>query len=320
MRPAGIFLSVSLLMVLPIRASAFKLGFPVDCILEQDCIIQNYVDLDPGEGWRDFNCGVLTYDGHKGTDFRIRDYRAMAAGVSVLAAADGLVLGTRNDMDDRLPGQSYEDYLEKISGKECGNGVVLAHEQDYQTQYCHLKKGSVTVKKGGRVKEGEVLGAIGMSGKTQFPHLHLSVRRGTEVIGPFSGRCSDSEHYLRKNPPGYTDTHLLKYGFSDVAQTLESIEEGNSPSFNSSSEALLFWVNLVGVKKGDRQEITIRKPDGSQLARNFQVIEQSKVNWLSFVGKKRPRGGWAKGVYTAVYNLQRDGKPIVTRQASVRVL
>ena len=319
MRAAGILLAVVLLAPQALSASEFKLAFPVDCTLGQDCIIQNYVDLDPGEGWRDYNCGSLTYNGHKGTDFRIRDYRAMAEGVSVLAAADGVVLGTRNDMDDRLPGQSYENYMQKISGKECGNGVVLVHEQGYQTQYCHLKKGSVAVKKGGRVRAGEVLGAIGMSGKSQFPHLHLSVRRGKEVIGPFTGPCSDTEHYLWKNQIAYTDTHLLKYGFSDTVHTLESVEEGDSPSLTSSSQALLFWVNVIGIKKGDRQEITIRRPDGSLLAQNIQILEKSKVNWLSFVGKKRPRAGWTNGIYTAVYLLHRDGKPIVNRQASIHV-
>ena len=69
-------------------------------------------------------------------------------------------------MDDRWPDEPYEDYLQKISGKECGNGVVLVHDDGYQTQYCHLKKGSVAVKKGARVSEGDLLGFIGMSGKT----------------------------------------------------------------------------------------------------------------------------------------------------------
>ena len=310
---------VFLLMPSALWAADFKLAFPVDCTLGRDCVIQNYVDLDPGEGWRDYNCGSLTYDGHKGTDIRIRDYRAMAEGVAVLAAADGIVFGARNDMDDRPPGVSYEDYLRKISGKECGNGVVLVHDDGYQTQYCHLKKGSVAVKKGGRVSEGDLLGFIGMSGKTQFPHLHISVRKGKRVIGPFTGRCSNSEHYLWKDDLGYTGTHLLKFGFSDAPQTLDSIEAGESPLLISTSEALLFWANVVDIRKGDRQEMTIRKPDGSLLAQNSQTIEQSKVNWLSYVGKKRPQGGWPTGIYSAVYSLEREAETVVRQEAEIEV-
>lgn len=319
MRPVRIIFLALLMMPLPVRSADFRLAFPVDCTLGQDCIIQNYVDLDPGEGWRDYNCGILTYDGHKGTDIRIRDYQAMAEGVTIYAAADGVVIGVRNDMDDRLPGVSYEDYMQKISGKECGNGVVLVHEEDYQTQYCHMKKGSVTVKKGERVREGEKLGLIGMSGQTQFPHLHLSLRKGKEVIGPFTGRCSGAEHYLWKDDISYTGTHLLKFGFSDAPQTLDSIEEANSPLLSSKSKALLFWANVVDIRRGDRQEIAIRKPDGRLLVENSQTIKKSKVNWLSYVGKKRPQGGWPTGVYTAVYTLKRGAETVVRQEKDVEL-
>ena len=177
----------------------------------------------------------------------------------------------------------------------------------------------MAVKKGARVREGDRLGLIGMSGKTQFPHLHISVRKGKQVIGPFSGRCSAAESNLWKDDIGYTGTHLLKYGFSDAPQTLDSIEEATSPLLSSKSKAFLFWVNVVDIRKGDRQKITIRRPDGGLLAENSQTIEKSKVNWLSYVGKKRPQGGWPAGSYTAVYMLTRDKKPIITREASVRV-
>ncbi len=301
------------LLVLPlsVQAADFRLAFPVDCSLGQDCIIQNYVDLDAGNGWQDYNCGTLTYDGHKGTDIRIRDFVAMSEGVAVGAAADGVVLGIRNDMADRRPGERYEDYLGKTTGKECGNGIVLAHEGGFQTQYCHLMKGSVAVKKGAEIKEGDFLGSIGMSGKTQFPHLHISVRHGKKVVGPFNGKCSDSGRYLWKDKIDYSGTHLLKSGFSDRTQTLDSIEEGIHPRLATDSAILLFWVNVVGIQQGDLQEIALTRPDGRILAASTQTIEKSKVNWLSYVGGKKPAGGWPKGRYTASYTLKRGVKPII---------
>lgn len=303
----------------PVRVEAFKLAFPVDCTLGQDCIIQNYVDLDPGEGRQDYNCGTLTYDGHKGTDFRIRDYQAMNRGVAVYAAAFGRVLGSRNNMADRLPDQSYEDYVKSNAGKECGNGVVLLHDNDYQTQYCHMKKGSVTVKKGDIVDAGDLLGYIGMSGKTQFPHLHISVRKDNKVIGPFTGKCSDAQDYLWKDRIEYTGTHLLKFGFTDTPPTMNSIEKGETTPLTADSPALLFWVNVVGIKEGDQQEITITGPDGKLLIRNAQIIKKSKVNWLSYVGKKRPSGGWQKGTYKATYTVKHDSEAIVEQDTSVTI-
>lgn len=317
-RTAGIFsfifFSFALLQQAPVVwAEPFSLAFPVDCSLGQDCIIQNYVDIDPGSGWEDYNCGSLTYDGHKGTDIRLRDLAMMAGGVAVFAAADGVVIGTRNTMTDRKPGQSYNDYVKKVSGKECGNGVVLAHDSGHETQYCHMRKGSITVKTGDRVKTGDFLGYIGLSGKTQFPHLHISVRKDKQVITPFTGPCSISQSYLWNERIDYTGTLLLKSGFTDTQPTLDSIETGEKTRLTTASGALLFWVNVAGIRAGDRQEIVITGPDDEIVTDNIQDIKKSKVNWLSYAGKKRPKSGWLPGTYLGVYRLLRDGDVIIEK-------
>ena len=56
----------------------------------------------PAVGGRDHECKGLSYDGHRGTDFRIRDFAEMDAGVAVFAAADGKVKGFRNGEKDGL--------------------------------------------------------------------------------------------------------------------------------------------------------------------------------------------------------------------------
>ena len=71
------------------------LSLPLDCGSTKPCIIQNYVDRQAGPEARDFMCGALSYDGHKGTDFRIPDLAQMRKGVSVRAAAAGKVIGIR---------------------------------------------------------------------------------------------------------------------------------------------------------------------------------------------------------------------------------
>ncbi len=72
-----------------------RLSLPVDCAMGTTCTIQNHFDHDPGPGYRDYACGVLSYDGEQGTDFRLPDLVAMAEGVAVLAAAPGRVLRSR---------------------------------------------------------------------------------------------------------------------------------------------------------------------------------------------------------------------------------
>src|SRR3546814_4129881 len=47
-------------------------GLPVGCAMGAVCTVQNYIDHDPGPGWRDHSCGPLSYDGHRGIDIRVR--------------------------------------------------------------------------------------------------------------------------------------------------------------------------------------------------------------------------------------------------------
>ena len=81
-------------------AEPFRIGIPVECAFGAVCSVQNYVDLDPGPGRLDAGCGRLSYDGHDGTDIRVRDLVAMEEGVGVVAAADGVVKAIRDGMAD----------------------------------------------------------------------------------------------------------------------------------------------------------------------------------------------------------------------------
>ena len=55
------------------------LGLPIRCRPGEDCWLVNLVDVDPGPGRRDYACGKMTYDGHKGTDIAIRDLAVMGS-------------------------------------------------------------------------------------------------------------------------------------------------------------------------------------------------------------------------------------------------
>ena len=48
-------------------------------------------------------------------------------------------------------------------------------------------------------------------------------------------------------------------------------------------------------------------------------LDHDKAQWLSFIGKKRPPGGWPKGLYAARYAVWRAGKVAVVREFQVRL-
>jgi murein DD-endopeptidase MepM/ murein hydrolase activator NlpD len=93
--------------------------------------------------------------GHNGVDL------ANAVGTPVMAAASGKVIVSRT------------------SGYNGGYGsyIVVSHANGTQTLYAHLSSDKVSV--GQTVSQGQVIGAIGMTGKTTGPHLHFEVRGGT---------------------------------------------------------------------------------------------------------------------------------------------
>ena len=104
--------------------------------------------MDPW-GWR-YSQRRGAWRMHTGVDL------AADEGTPVLAASAGRVL-----------------LVESISGY--GTTVLLDHGAGWQTLYAHLLSTSVAT--GQRLNQGEVLGAVGMTGSASGPHLHFELRR-----------------------------------------------------------------------------------------------------------------------------------------------
>ncbi len=188
-RPVRVLFILLLFCGLPATVGAGDFDLPLDCTLGETCWIMNYPDQQPGPGVTDSACGPRSYDGHKGTDFAIRDLQTMRSGVAVRAIAVGTVLRLRNT----LPEHGLSFLPDQIKGRECGNGVVVRHADGWESQYCHLRQSSVGVKRGDHVARGVALGEVGMSGKTAFPHVHLSLRRHGQLVDPLNGRIVGKE-------------------------------------------------------------------------------------------------------------------------------
>ena len=178
-------IALAFLLVLPWQGAPAaetlpRFQVPVVCDIGSVCFIQNYFDRDSGPAFQDYTGGTLTYDGHKGVDIRVPNLAVMREGVEVVAAADGTVRNIRNNMPD-INMRNIDP--EKIKDREAGNAVAIQHGGGWESQYSHLKRGSVIVKPGEQVKAGQVIGKIGLSGATEFPHVHFSVRRDGIPVG-----------------------------------------------------------------------------------------------------------------------------------------
>lgn len=315
----GIILTIGITALMPmVLAQPPALSMPVDCRIGESCFIQNYVDLDPAEGkWFDYRCGPNTYDGHKGVDFRLRNIVQMREGVSVLAAADGTVLRLRDGMEDISIKQTGAPALE---GNDCGNGLVIGHNGGYETQYCHMKRGSLSVAEGQEVKRGDRLGEIGLSGNTEFPHLHFMLRsKDGEIIDPFAGKmldtaCSAEDYHghfwqsTAKRAMPYIPTALLNMGIASARPDDERARAGAyaQTEFAPDAPALIVWADVMGLQQGDRLLLQIADPKGVALVNHAADIPKNKALWFQFAGKSRSGDeGWPEGEYRGYVKASR---------------
>ncbi len=316
---------------------------PVRCRIGADCFVQNYVDADPGPGARDFACGRLTYDGHKGTDFRVPDLGAMRRGVTVVAAAPGMVVRVRDGMEDvsiRQGGKPSPD-------REAGNAVVVDHGGGWETQYSHLRRDSLAVKPGDRVAAGTPLGRIGLSGNTEFPHVDFTLRHDGRVVDPFVGEaapaaCGTPEAGAGPNGGeaglwspqarktlAYRPSGLLGAGFASEPPKAETARDGGYGGYGAArlpadSPVLGVWAEFFGGREGDRMSLRVTGPDGSRLQESSGVVPRPLA--VLFVAATVPKpagsppaGPWPTGLYRVTVTLSHGQEVVVREERSVEL-
>lgn len=305
-------------LMAPASAGAFELAMPVACQLGETCFIQHYPDHDSGTTAQDFTCGTLTYDGHDGTDFALPSLAAMRAGVAVLAAAPGVVRGVR----DGRPDISISDpAAPALDGMDCGNGVAIQHDDGYETQYCHLKQGSLRVQPGDQVVAGAPLGEVGLSGNTEFPHLHLTLRRNGTAIDPAAPEASKcgpqtSDLWQPHLPPATGG--IVSVGLAPQVPDFAQIKEGSVPLPEAQSSGLVVWAYLYGTRAGDQLRLDLQGPQG-QILTDTQRLERTQAQSFRAIGKRLRGERWPAGEYSGTATITRDGTAIDQAEVQLKL-
>lgn len=302
-------------VLLAAPAAAADLRLPLACTPGTDCVVQNFVDVDPSAKAGDFACGAMSYDGHDGTDFRVPP----GAQVAVRAAAEGVVRATRDGEAER----SFRAEWSPDPQRACGNAVVIDHPGGLSTMYCHMAKGSIAVATGDRVAAGDVVGAVGASGSTEFRHLHLGVRQDGTSLDPFTGRpvgagCGVGDGLWAPDAAaalaGAGETAAFAVGFADHAVTLPEIEDGATGTVSPDSKAVVAYGVVVGTHAGDEVRLALSGPDTA--VSDGQTEPRARAQSMIFVGRSRPP---APGSYAASLTVVRAGKEIARREATLTV-
>lgn len=115
---------------------------------------------------------------HKGTDF------AAPVGTAIMATASGTVIE---------------------STRRGGNGkyVKIRHNDTYTTQYLHMSRQAV--KKGDYVKQGDIIGYIGMTGNTSGPHVCYRFWKNGKQVDPFKQKLPEAKPISDSLKTGYLE-------------------------------------------------------------------------------------------------------------------
>lgn len=115
---------------------------------------------------------------HRGTDF------AAAVGTPIMATASGTV-------------------VESTRRGGNGNYVKIRHNNTYSTQYLHMKRRKV--KKGQYVKQGDIIGTVGMTGNTSGPHVCYRFWKYGKQVDPFKQKLPAAKPLKKSIKPKYLE-------------------------------------------------------------------------------------------------------------------
>ncbi|MFL5333133.1 MAG: M23 family metallopeptidase, partial [Geminicoccaceae bacterium] len=190
------------------------------------------------------------------------------------------------------------------------------HDGGWETQYCHLRRGSVRAVVGEQVTAGQPLGLVGMSGEANFPHVHLSVRHDGATVDPYTGAampaaCGVPGPALWKVAPGYDEMPIAVVGLTDHVPERDAIVAGTAAArLERASGALVGYFLAYGLRAGDHIELKIFAPDGGLVSDTAFELDEDAPRATRASGRRAPAGGWTPGDYRVAVEVRRGDRAV----------
>ena len=152
---------------------------------------------------------------HKGIDF------AAPLGTPIYAAGDGII-----------------DFAGRNGGY--GNYIRIRHNSRLKTAYGHMHKFAKNIGKGARVKQGEIIGYVGSTGRSTGPHVHYEVQIDGKQVNPNSVNVPTGEQLKGKPLQRFKDIlHQFDQEYASLAGRLKvASDESKSAGQGSKNGSL----------------------------------------------------------------------------------
>lgn len=191
------------------------------------------------------------------------------------------------------------------------------------------------MKQGDRVEAGEKLGFVGLSGLSEFAHVHLEVRHNKKTIDPFVGVGRQVACRLGPKPLwraeilgrlAYRPTALYNAGFATTQPNEKAVREGAYADtvLSRSAPLLALWVDIFWAEANDLLTLRIVDPKGETVVEHSSTLEKTQARRMAYVGSKRKKLTWDEGAYRGTVSLVRETKGgkrdeyTVVREVTVR--
>lgn len=265
--------------------------------------IGNYLDQDTtSPGIRDWNCGSVTYDGHKGTDictYPYPFYKMDNNQVEIIAAAPGTIINRVDGNFDKNCDWNNPN----------ANYITIQHADGSVAMYWHMKKNSLTTKQIGQtVVAGEYLGVVGSSGTSSAPHLHFEVLSGITINtlnDSYSGPCNSlnaNSWWINQKP--YKEPAIIEASIHPILAVLPTCPNTETPNEDTCFAAgslAKFYIFMRNETTALVQNMRIINPNGTTF---ISWTHTSNNNFLASYRIFAQTLPTAAGTYTfeAVYN------------------
>src|SRR5262249_3574444 len=161
------------------------------------------------------------------------------------------------------------------------------------------------VKQGEQVGAGQPLGLVGLSGETEFPHLHFGVARDSATVDPFGGEAGTEcrraapmlwDEATRAALP-YAPGVIFNFGVAPRMPEVVEVRDGSCGAGRvpRDAPALVVWAEVFGTTAGEVLLFTVEAPDGRRFLEQRFVIERSQARAFRAYGRKRGAEPWSSG-------------------------
>jgi len=125
------------------------------------------------------------------------------------------------------PVSAIGDGVVTFAGRKGAYGrlIYVKHKGGFQSGYGHLSRFAGGIRKGVRVRQGQLIGYVGTTGRTTGPHLHFEMKRWGKFVNPLRVKIPAADPVSKKQMPGFEKNRANMQALAKACTLMETTRE-----------------------------------------------------------------------------------------------